>query len=94
MPGVEHGLLPPALLCLGLADGTPSTLNAAEHIDPDADWGLYRPWADPFALLRTGAAPTLGERCTPYYHAEGGAVRLASTASINCGDGRYRCSVM
>ncbi|MFI7351073.1 BTAD domain-containing putative transcriptional regulator [Streptomyces sp. NPDC049936] len=48
MPGLERGLLPLALLGLRLAHG-----RAAE-VDPDADWGPYRPWAEPFALLADG----------------------------------------
>ncbi|MFG2322869.1 BTAD domain-containing putative transcriptional regulator [Streptomyces sp. NPDC048568] len=48
MPGLERGLLPLALLGLRLAHG-----RAAE-VDPGADWGPYRPWAEPFALLADG----------------------------------------
>ncbi|GGL64668.1 SARP family transcriptional regulator [Streptomyces fumigatiscleroticus] len=48
MPGVERGLLPLALLSLRLARGLPP------DVDPDADWGPYRPWAQPFALLAEG----------------------------------------
>jgi hypothetical protein len=44
MPGVAHGLLPLALLCL----------HATDQPDPDADWGPYRPWAEPLVLLRAG----------------------------------------
>ncbi|MFE6482593.1 BTAD domain-containing putative transcriptional regulator [Streptomyces sp. NPDC057757] len=45
MPGLEHGLLALALLTLrALPDGA----------DPDADWGPYRPWAEPLILLATG----------------------------------------
>jgi DNA-binding SARP family transcriptional activator len=54
MPGVEHGLLPLANLCLRLADGSTSAAAAAEHVDADADWGPYRPWAEVFVPLRTG----------------------------------------
>jgi hypothetical protein len=54
MPGVEHGLLPLAQLCLRMADGGMSARQAAEHVDPDADWGPYRPWVEPFILLRSG----------------------------------------
>ncbi|MFG3322800.1 BTAD domain-containing putative transcriptional regulator [Streptomyces sp. NPDC048171] len=50
MPGLERGLLPLALLGLRLAHG-----RAAE-VDPGADWGPYRPWAEPFALLSDGRA--------------------------------------
>ncbi|TCO54802.1 BTAD domain-containing putative transcriptional regulator [Actinocrispum wychmicini] len=44
MPGLEHGLLPLALLCLRLAHGLPP------DVDMRDDWGPYRPWAEPFAL--------------------------------------------
>ncbi|MFE0627921.1 BTAD domain-containing putative transcriptional regulator [Streptomyces sp. NPDC058864] len=54
MPGVERGLLPLALLCLDLADGTAPAAHIAERVDPAADWGPYRPWADAFVLLRAG----------------------------------------
>lgn len=45
MPGLEHGLLPLALLCLRLRNGQPA--QADEHID----WGPYEPWARPLVLL-------------------------------------------
>ncbi|MFJ6688590.1 BTAD domain-containing putative transcriptional regulator [Streptomyces sp. NPDC091294] len=48
MPGLERGLLPLALLGLRLAHGRPA------QVDPRADWGPYRPWAEPFALLAEG----------------------------------------
>lgn len=48
MPGLERGLLPLALLGLRLARGRPA------EVDPSADWGPYRPWAEPFALLADG----------------------------------------
>ncbi|WP_328564068.1 AfsR/SARP family transcriptional regulator [Streptomyces coelicoflavus] len=48
MPGLERGLLPLALLGLRLARGRPA------QVDPRADWGPYRPWAEPFALLAEG----------------------------------------
>jgi DNA-binding SARP family transcriptional activator len=48
MPGLERGLLPLALLGLRLSHGRPA------QVDPDADWGPYRPWAEPFALLAEG----------------------------------------
>ncbi len=48
MPGLEQGLLPLALLGLRLAHGRPA------QVDPEADWGPYRPWAEPFALLAEG----------------------------------------
>ncbi|MET9278656.1 BTAD domain-containing putative transcriptional regulator [Streptomyces anthocyanicus] len=48
MPGLERGLLPLALLGLRLAHGRPA------EVDPGADWGPYRPWAEPFALLAEG----------------------------------------
>jgi DNA-binding SARP family transcriptional activator len=46
MPGVEEGLLPLALLCLGLEPGV--------DVDTAADWGPYGPWVRPLALLREG----------------------------------------
>ncbi|MFI2414832.1 BTAD domain-containing putative transcriptional regulator [Streptomyces sp. NPDC018947] len=48
MPGLERGLLPLALLGLRLAHGRPA------DVDPRVDWGPYRPWAEPFALLDEG----------------------------------------
>ncbi|MFC8097869.1 BTAD domain-containing putative transcriptional regulator [Streptomyces sp. NPDC017454] len=48
MPGLERGLLSLALLGLRLAHGRPA------EVDPAADWGPYRPWAEPFALLADG----------------------------------------
>jgi DNA-binding SARP family transcriptional activator len=48
MPGLEHGLLPLALLCLRLTHGLPPAP------DPQADWGPYRPWAEPFTLIAAG----------------------------------------
>jgi DNA-binding SARP family transcriptional activator len=54
MPGVEHGLLPLAQLCLLLSDGRASARDAAPHVDMGADWGPYRAWAALFVALRTG----------------------------------------
>ncbi|GAB1331031.1 AfsR/SARP family transcriptional regulator [Streptomyces sennicomposti] len=54
MPGLATGLLPLALLCLRLADRPGAALEAAGAVDPGADWGPYRPWARPFALLGEG----------------------------------------
>ncbi|MHC8420173.1 BTAD domain-containing putative transcriptional regulator [Streptomyces sp. NB004] len=54
MPGLERGLLPLALLGLRLAHGRPV------DVDPDEDWGPYRPWAEPFALLADGRATEAG----------------------------------
>ncbi|MFD5304353.1 MULTISPECIES: BTAD domain-containing putative transcriptional regulator [unclassified Streptomyces] len=48
MPGLERGLLPLALLGLRLSRGRPA------DVDPRADWGPYRPWTEPFALLADG----------------------------------------
>ncbi|MGP3924172.1 BTAD domain-containing putative transcriptional regulator [Streptomyces sp. 8N616] len=45
MPGLEHGLLPLALLCLRVQHAQPA--QAEEH----TDWGPYEPWARPLALL-------------------------------------------
>ncbi|WP_066941822.1 AfsR/SARP family transcriptional regulator [Microtetraspora fusca] len=54
MPGMEHGLVPLTRLCLRLAGGPSFVREAAAAVDPDADWGPYRPWAEPFLLLRAG----------------------------------------
>ncbi|WP_280694231.1 MULTISPECIES: BTAD domain-containing putative transcriptional regulator [unclassified Kitasatospora] len=53
MPGLERGLLPFALLSLRLAHRTWSR-TASTGIDLQADWGPYRPWAEPFALVQAG----------------------------------------
>jgi hypothetical protein len=45
MPGVEHGLLPLALLCLHVWHGDPILFDA------DTEWGPYAPWARPLILL-------------------------------------------
>ncbi|MEV0908436.1 AfsR/SARP family transcriptional regulator [Streptomyces hokutonensis] len=48
MPGLEHGLLPLALLCLRVRHGQPA--QTAERID----WGPYEPWARPLVALAQG----------------------------------------
>ncbi|GII64578.1 SARP family transcriptional regulator [Sphaerisporangium krabiense] len=35
-------------------DAVPSATEVAGRLDPDADWGPYRPWAEPFLLLGEG----------------------------------------
>ncbi|GAA2298338.1 hypothetical protein GCM10010376_12510 [Streptomyces violaceusniger] len=45
MPGLEHGLLPLALLCLRVERGRPAPTDA------DLGWGPYAPWARPLVLL-------------------------------------------
>jgi len=45
MPGLEHGLLPLALLCLRVQHAQPAPA------DERTDWGPYQPWAYPLALL-------------------------------------------
>ncbi|MFF3485005.1 BTAD domain-containing putative transcriptional regulator [Streptomyces sp. NPDC002701] len=50
MPGLQHGLLPLALLCLRLTHGLPPVPDPALR----TDWGPYRPWARPFTLLAAG----------------------------------------
>jgi hypothetical protein len=63
MPGVEHGLLPLALLCVRLQHGRPAPT------DEDIDWGPYEPWARPLVLLARGrrddAAAALREAPAP-----------------------------
>ncbi|MFB4301879.1 BTAD domain-containing putative transcriptional regulator [Actinomadura sp. NTSP31] len=49
MPGLSAGLLPLALLSARLLDGR----NRVE-VDMDDDWGPYRDWVEPFALLNAG----------------------------------------
>ncbi|MBD3142124.1 AfsR/SARP family transcriptional regulator [Microbispora bryophytorum] len=48
MPGMEHGLLPLALLCLRLRHG-----QHPPDVEP-SDWGPYAPWARPVVLLARG----------------------------------------
>ncbi|MEV4015266.1 BTAD domain-containing putative transcriptional regulator [Nonomuraea angiospora] len=48
MPGLEHGLLPLALLCLRLRHTSPASA------DDGADFGPYEPWTRPLVLLRLG----------------------------------------
>ncbi|MES4903083.1 MULTISPECIES: BTAD domain-containing putative transcriptional regulator [unclassified Streptomyces] len=63
MPGLEHGLLPLALLCLRIRHALPAP--AGEHVD----WGPYEPWARPLVLLaqnrRDEAAAALRETPDP-----------------------------
>ncbi|TDD50870.1 SARP family transcriptional regulator [Nonomuraea terrae] len=53
MPGVEDGLLPLALLCLG------------DDVEPDAGWGPYEKWALPVVLLRRGRRDEAVARAIP-----------------------------
>lgn len=48
MPGLEHGLLPLALLCLRLRHELPL------DVDPALDWGPHEPWVRPLLLLAQG----------------------------------------
>ena len=48
MPGLEHGLLPLALLCLRVRHGRPA------QTDERIDWGPYEPWARPLVTLAQG----------------------------------------
>ncbi|MET9558023.1 BTAD domain-containing putative transcriptional regulator [Streptomyces sp. NPDC006645] len=52
MPGLSEGLLPLALLSLHFADGP--AVPPREAVDPEADWGPYRPWITPLTALSTG----------------------------------------
>ncbi|WP_314410301.1 BTAD domain-containing putative transcriptional regulator [Streptomyces kroppenstedtii] len=58
MPGLEHGLLPLALLCLRLTHDLPTDPDPDPNPNPDQDprpdYGPYRPWAEPFTLLAAG----------------------------------------
>ncbi|MFF1708743.1 BTAD domain-containing putative transcriptional regulator [Streptomyces sp. NPDC058268] len=55
MPGLEHGLLPLALLCLRHGRPAPAgahePIGAGRELDENTDWGPYEPWARPFVLL-------------------------------------------
>lgn len=55
MPGLEHGLLPLALLCLRVQDGRPAPADAP------GDWGPYEPWATPLVLLAQDAPDRAAE---------------------------------
>nr|WP_200827562.1 BTAD domain-containing putative transcriptional regulator [Thermomonospora echinospora] len=48
MPGLEHGLLPLALLCLRVQRAQPV------QVDGGTDWGPFEPWARPVVLLARG----------------------------------------
>ncbi|MFF5483116.1 BTAD domain-containing putative transcriptional regulator [Streptomyces sp. NPDC012935] len=48
MPGLAHGLLPLALLCLRVRHDLPL------RFDDHTDWGPYAPWARPLLLLDRG----------------------------------------
>ena len=54
MPGVQRGLLPIALLSLRLRESVRSRDGRPVAGELDEDWGPYRPWAEPYALLRAG----------------------------------------
>ncbi|MFC9220957.1 BTAD domain-containing putative transcriptional regulator [Streptomyces hygroscopicus] len=54
MPGLEHGLLPLALLCLRVEQGRPAPTGT------DLDWGPYAPWARPLVLLAQGRRAEAG----------------------------------
>nr|WP_107120118.1 BTAD domain-containing putative transcriptional regulator [Streptomyces regalis] len=61
MPGLSHGLLPLALLCLRVRHALPL------RFDAHTDWGPYAPWAHPLLLLDQGHRPEAAEalRATP-----------------------------
>jgi DNA-binding SARP family transcriptional activator len=63
MPGLEHGLLALALLCVRLQQGRPAPT------DQGIDWGPYEPWVRPLVLLARGqrgdAAAALHEAPAP-----------------------------
>lgn len=48
MPGLAHGLLPLALLCLRVWRGLPA------DFPDDTDWGPYAPWARPLVMSAQG----------------------------------------
>jgi DNA-binding SARP family transcriptional activator len=52
MPGLQEGLLPLALLSVRLSPTQEAITDAIQSLDPDADWGPYRPWVEPLLLMR------------------------------------------
>lgn len=53
MPGLEHGLLPLAVLCLRLGNGQsiPADVWRDREGGERTDWGPYEPWVRPLMLL-------------------------------------------
>jgi DNA-binding SARP family transcriptional activator len=57
MPGLEHGLLPLALLCLRLRHASPALSgdrlaeHLTDHVTAHTGWGPYDPWTRPLVLL-------------------------------------------
>ncbi|MFD0359973.1 BTAD domain-containing putative transcriptional regulator [Nocardia sp. GCM10030253] len=51
MPGLEQGLLPLARLSLSLRHHDTDRIAA---IEPDTDWGPYKPWVEPTLLVARG----------------------------------------
>ncbi|WP_326613186.1 winged helix-turn-helix domain-containing protein [Streptomyces scopuliridis] len=54
MPGLEHGLLPLALLCLRVRHGRQAPTGER------TDWGPYEPWVRPLVLLAQGRRDAAG----------------------------------
>jgi DNA-binding SARP family transcriptional activator len=56
MPGLRHGMLPLALLSLGLRNTPPAQTggHSDEPFGEHTDWGPYEPWARPLVLLARG----------------------------------------
>ena len=54
MPGLTDGLRALTSLCLELVDRPLAASEVAAHADPDADWGPFRPWVEPFLMLGAG----------------------------------------
>ncbi|MFJ7590914.1 BTAD domain-containing putative transcriptional regulator [Streptomyces sp. NPDC097617] len=60
MPGLEHGLLPLALLCLRMRHGQSPPDAQYAQIYAQADWGPHEPWVAPLLLVAQG----LGDKAT------------------------------
>lgn len=85
MPGLEHGLLPLALLTLRLQEGRPAPT------DPTIEWGPAAPWVRPLVLLAKNL-PDDAARCLrglpdpPPGHLLEALWTLAARAAIDLGD--------
>ncbi|MFG3423828.1 BTAD domain-containing putative transcriptional regulator [Micromonospora sp. NPDC048063] len=94
MPGMEHGLLALALLCLRLspAPGERGASGPGRHDRTDGDFGPYEPWARPLVLLSTGhrgeaAAALRALPESPHDLLREARLCLAARAALALGDG-------
>lgn len=85
MPGLEHGLLPLALLALRVAHDRPAPVDAS------IDWGPYGPWARPLVLIAEGRADAAARAVVslpdpPPDHLQEVLWCLAARAAVAAGD--------